>query len=433
MNKSPFSPTFCVYPWMEFLLGPNKNSKLCCIAEEPLLSSSGEIYPLDKFSPSEIWNSEGMQRVREKMLAGEKINACRHCYYQEKIGRPSYRELFNQRWLSSSFGIEIVRRVKYSNKNNYMVDAPPIYLDIRPGNLCNLKCRMCNPSNSSQIYKEHSELLTENKDFGLLIDENVLNQDHEFFNWHESSKIWEVVHKWAPGVKKLYFTGGEPTLIEKNWELINYFKEKGYSKNVSLVFNINCTYIPDKLLNTFNDFFSVSILFSVDGHKKIQEYIRYPSRWDIIEKNIKKVLKNKKKNVAVAFTPVVQIYNILHLASFLEWVDCLQEEYGKIGVSLLMCTTPEYFNMAILPQKIRDIAFDNIDAYQKNYKGTNYFLIECLDSIKNVLRGDEKENHSFQLKKFFEYTSILDNKRENSFEKSIPYLHKLLQEQNLRF
>ena len=54
MNKfkkiPEISPTFCVYPWMEFILGPTAHIKLCCIAERAVENETGEAYMFGKDS-----------------------------------------------------------------------------------------------------------------------------------------------------------------------------------------------------------------------------------------------------------------------------------------------------------------------------------------------------------------------------------------------
>ena len=155
-----------------------------------------------------------------------------------------------------------------------------------------------------------------------------------FHNWHKNPEIWKNIYNWIPETKQLYFTGGEPTLIKKNWELIDYLKQKGYSKNIHLMFNINCTQVPDKLLETFHTFAKVCINFSVDGYKEVGEYIRSPSKWEEVESNIIKLLKHRKETTYFYFSPVVQVYNILDLPRLLRWIDELQTSYGTIGNSM---------------------------------------------------------------------------------------------------
>ena len=403
MNKfkkiPEISPTFCVYPWMEFILGPNSHIKLCCIAERAVENETGEAYMFGKDSLESYWNSYGLRKIRKKMLSGEKIKDCRHCYYQESIGRTSYRQSFNKHWFKSEHGKNILDRVEKSRTNGYKVEEQPLYLDIRPGNLCNLKCRMCNPGSSSKIYQEQKEMLKASpSEFGSLIDTSYFQKDGEkFYNWHKNKEIWKSIYRWAPGTKQLYFTGGEPTLIKENWQLIDYLKQKGYSKNIHLIFNLNCTHVPDKLIDTFETFSTVNIAFSVDGYKGVQEYIRHPSQWEEIERNIVKILKSRKGNTQFHFSPVVQVYNIFDLPRLLRWIDELQINYGKIDNSMIMCTKPEFLDIAILPKNIKKEAL-KIEEYEQSYRGSDKFLVGVSRLSKKCFakRGKEGNRKGFE-------------------------------------
>ena len=431
MKKVPeISPTFCVYPWMEFIIGPNAEIKLCCISGESVKNQSGGAYSLEKMSPDEYWNSYGLRKIRQKMLSGEKLKDCGYCYYQESIGMPSYRQSFNTEWLvKSKYGRDILACVEKSRKNNGRVEKPPLYLDIRHDNLCNLKCRMCNPSQSSKIYQEQKGLLKTHPEISPMIETNHFQKDEKrFHNWHKDEKIWSDVYKWLPQVKKLYFTGGEPSLIQKNWELIKSAETKGYAKNIHLAFNINCTHVPDKLLNTFKAFGSVNITFSVDGFKEVNEYIRYPSKWETVEGNVVKILKHKKPNCQMYFSPAVQVYNILDFPRLLRWIDGLVSKYGDINNAMILCTWPKYFDISILPANIKSQAFTGIENYEKSYKGNDKNLLKCLSSIKHVLKSAETPGMEQNLRQFHKYTTLLDQKRNNSFKNTFPTLNRLLNE-----
>ncbi|MCZ0933480.1 MAG: twitch domain-containing radical SAM protein, partial [Oligoflexia bacterium] len=407
MKAPEISPTFCVYPWMEFIVGPTSHIKICCIAETAVVDERNRTYNFEEDSIEEYWNSWGLRQVRKKMLAGEKIKACGHCYYQESIGRTSYRQSFNKEWLESEHGKNILNRVEKSKKNDFRVEEPPLYLDIRPGNLCNLKCRMCNPGNSSKIYQEQKEMLkSAEKEITPLIDTGYFAKDEKVFhNWYKNKKIWESTYKWAPNSKKLYFTGGEPTLIKENWELIDYLKQKGYSKDIHLIFNLNCTQVPDKLIDTFSAFSTVTLSLSVDGYTTVQEYMRYPSKWPDIEKNIIKLLTARKQNTSFHFAPVVQIYNIFDLPNLLKWFDDLQMSYGNINSSIIICTTPKFLDIAILPNNIKKSALSRIEKYENSYSGKDHFLLENLNAIKNVLKKEEQQEVERNLKRFYKYTA----------------------------
>ena len=143
---------------MEMVVGPTRYAQLCCIAMDYFLSPEGHPYEMGQSSLEDIWNSKGLRSVRKRMLQGEKIRECSTCYYQESVEKKSYRQSFNNSWLNySASKEEIKRRIEVSKEHDFKVNAPPIYLDIRPGNKCNLKCRMCNPENSSLIFSRAKE------------------------------------------------------------------------------------------------------------------------------------------------------------------------------------------------------------------------------------------------------------------------------------
>ena len=424
MEKTPeISPTFCISPWMETTITSYSFLSLCCVAR-PIKDEKGRNYNILEDRLEDYWNSYSLREIRRKMLAGEKVEACHRCYFDESIKKLSRRQAFNFDWLEKQrygeYKKEILDRVEKSRENGYKVDKQPLRLDIRPGNLCNLKCRMCNPSSSSKIAQEQKERLkTDPKSF---VDENYFKMDNKFINWHKNKEIWKMIYKRIPGIKSLHFTGGEPTLIKENWDLIDYLKTKGVSKDVNLEMIINCTWVPDKLIATFEDFRFVEIKFSVDGYKEVNEYIRYPSKWKEVERNIIKILKNRKANTLFHVNIVGQAYNVLDLPRTLKWIDNLKTNYGYI----VTCTTTYIgglLDINILPKNVREAALLKIKEYENSREKDDY---QDIDSVKNVLKGEEKTGIEKHLKKFYGYTKLLDQHRGNSFEKTFPELNALL-------
>ena len=428
-KSDTISATFCIYPWMECIVGPTSHLKICCIAEKPVKDEDNRVYNLEQDSLKDYWNSYGLRQVRKKMLAGEKIKACQHCYYQESLGRSSYRQSFNKQWLNSEHREDILNRVEKSRTNDFKVEEAPLYLDIRPGNLCNLKCRMCSPGSSSKIYKEQKEILKDNPvELSSLVNTSYFKKsEKELSNWHKNPDLWNNIYQWSEKSKQLYFTGGEPTLIKQNWDLIQHLTQKGLSKNIDLVFNLNCTQVPDKLLDTFSNFSNITLNFSIDGYKNIQEYIRYPSKWLEVEKNIIKMLKHSNKNTHFYFCPTIQVYNILDISYLFQWIENLKHSYETIGVSLNMCTQPEFLDIAILPKSIKKQALHKLKDWESSLTSQDDFFLDCLKGIKNVLKQKEKKDISYHLKRFYKYTCILDKKRNNIFKKSCPELYQLLE------
>ena len=353
------SPTFCVFPFIHFLAGPSKHWRLCCVSQEGVYDENKKPYELQEHSPKELWNSEGMKQIRQKMWKGEKLSQCRHCYYQESVHRKSYRQRSNEEWLKQR---KVKQIISESIKNGFHVKETPLYLDLRPGNLCNLKCRMCNPGNSSKIEVEW-KALEGNKDFEKAIGHRssmFKTKKQGSIPWEKKESFWQDMESWQDGLTKLYLTGGEPTLIKNNWKLIDHLIQSGKSQSVSLVFNINCTQVPESLLKTFDHFEKVCLNLSLDGTEEVNDYIRDPSRWKDIETNVHQILSSAKgKNVEIRITPVVQVYNILNLCDLFDWVDNLEEKFstGIVVELLILDNDPSCLDIRILPEEVRKKSF----------------------------------------------------------------------------
>ena len=168
---------------------------------------------------------------------------------------------------------EIERIIEKSRENDYHVDEPPQYLDFRLGTLCNLRCRMCQSQNSSAIYKElkDDELYTqEERDF--VVKHTHWNDFSDYTQpWFDTPEFLESVEEWLPNVNRLYFTGGEPTIIQRTYWILEKCVELGIAKDIDLVFNSNMTNIQPRFLDLLAKFRDVLMCLSRDQNISIHQ------------------------------------------------------------------------------------------------------------------------------------------------------------------
>ena len=154
----------CILPWMHIFGSLSGNFYLCCHAE---YVAGTKIMGTYKQSLANIWNSEDYKQVRLNFLKNNIPIECIHaCYDKETQGSSSNRLSVNQRFQKYAY---------IQNKTNAdgSIDNTPTYLDIRFGNLCNFKCRMCGPYASTSWYKDSEDpkwsktidYFTDNEDF----------------------------------------------------------------------------------------------------------------------------------------------------------------------------------------------------------------------------------------------------------------------------
>jgi len=413
------SPTFCTIPFVSLVVNTDGAIRPCCMIKgqySQLKKSDGTKYTV-KDQLSDAWNSQEMRRMRMAMINGEKLEGCNVCYLQESSGRTSNRQYANSEWINQLTESEINKRIDQAIVSGGEIDYSIAYLDLRLGNLCNLKCRMCSPFNSSQIAKEHIELEQKDPAYKVVWASTFGKFDPRFNDiqeWFDKDILWDQVNEMIPNLKKVYMTGGEPTLIKNNFKFMQECIDKN-RKDIVMFFNTNCTNVNTKFTNLISQFNRVNINASIDGVGAVNDYIRSPSNWSQISKNIETLAQ--MPNVHLGVTPTVQVYNIFNLVDTLEWVESLNKKYNtNIFVDFLINVHPKHLAVGILPDDIRHrVAADLID-YKNTYfnSRTPELTVNSVNGIIGLLEQDRAADWELQLNKFKTYTHSLDKERDQS-------------------
>jgi sulfatase maturation enzyme AslB (radical SAM superfamily) len=379
-----------------------------------LKKEDGKFFTIQDQFIKDAWNSKDMRDIRTTMLDGDRVTGCSTCYLQEENGRGSNRIHANKEWEWRLGEEELLRRVRYAKINGGVVNTDVVYLDLRLGNLCNLKCRMCNPWNSSQIAKEHSDLTANDPAYGKVwrqtfgkFPEKVM-QDQE---WFESDVLWDQVIALIPSLKKVYMTGGEPTLIEHNFKFMQACIDQGRT-DIQLFFNTNCTNINKKFLDLVSQYDSIWINASIDGIGAVNEYIRAPSKWSMLGANVEKLAQ--LPNVKLGVTPTVQVYNVFNIVETLQWVDGLNKKYStKIFVDLLINLHPHHLNVNILPDDLKQQALDLLTNYRDKTMPWDVHDLtrNSVNGIVGLLQQPHPEDWEEQIERLRTYTKSLDSAR----------------------
>ena len=427
-----YSKTFCPYPWIHIMTQPSSTINFCCVANGQIKKDDGSILMLNKGDDiSTVWNNNHYRKIRKQMIEGERVDGCQPCYELEDLGIPSYRENYIQDWMGFHREADNIRQiVDKSIDNDYVVEEAPQYLDFRLGTLCNLRCRMCQSQNSSAIYKElkDEELYTE-EERQFVVDTSHWGDFSDYTQpWFDDPGFLATVEGWLPNVNRLYFTGGEPTIIQRVYWILEKCVELGINDNIDLVFNSNMTNIQPRFLDLIAKFKSVLMCLSVDGYSTTNDYIRSGSTWSVVDKHIRDYATSDVVG-NLLFSPVVQIYNILTITDLIDYAEQLQKETGRrIDISFLLNNYPKCLDIRNLPQNIRDVAIEKLETWSAT---STYFAEDernkqtVLGLIK-ALKENYNEDSEHQMQVFKEYTLLLDSKRNQSIKESIPELWELL-------
>ena len=380
---------FCIMPFVHAFVTPNTISP-CCAYTSSIKLNSKEQY----------WNSDQLKNIQKYMLDNIRDDGCGICWKKEDRGYSSLRQHSNQIYS------------KHMDVTPDKIADQPYYIDLRLGNLCNLKCRMCISEWSSQIAGEILD--NPNEDWIDTPTQKVIELDDD---------TWSTLHKWIPYVKRVFMTGGEPTIIKRNLDYIKEIKDIGRSKEVELIFTTNATNINQQFIEIGKHFKSVSFNVSIDAVGELARYIRYPSNWDTIEKNLKNI------EHGISLNTTIQWLNMTRLNEIFDYLENCGIKFGGIWFQLV--TDPEYLDPIYAPKFMKEKCIGDIDNFlnrpflqDEKYNNILYGeLKQSLIQTKGFLM--ENLNRTEHVNEFLKRMEILDRLRGQKLFDALPELRQL--------
>lgn len=431
----PFDDAFCVLPWNHLEVLPEGNAKICCVAKEAVRDGRTPLH-VSFHSLEEIRRSRYMKSVRGALADGRRIPVCDYCWQQEKRGERSQRQLWNASYP------EVVRAVRERVESGAGDPTEPLpleYLQVNVGNKCNLACRMCNSSYSSRIEEDpvHSKWAPrQDREAGVSADRPdgagtppALRQGwRPGVAWFEQPVVEGDLMAAGASLRSLYITGGEPLFVPAFDRLLDAYAERGHAGQIALALNTNLFHNEariDRALAAFGRFRHCHLAPSIDGHGAVYEYIRHPARWDVVDRNIRKVADAARANSRLTFglTTVVQAYNVFNLVTLLQYADSLAIECVPHVLE-----GPYFLRPHVLPRELRLRAAAGLDAYAHSPSATETAgrNRHYAARIARLLEGAEDQPElQLRRRQFAEFTRDLDVARKQSLAAAVPELAAL--------
>lgn len=431
------SNTFCPLPWIHLASRPNGDVRVCCTANASgagsednksvgLVKQDGINMNLRNHSISEVWNSSHMRETRLQMLNGEIPASCTKCFEEENKGITSKRNWETIVWKERLDIDSIVS--KTSSYGSLPVDIP--YFDLRLGNMCQLKCVMCSPHDSSSWIKEWKIQYPQYKTIELKQDQGW---DSKFdYTWYQKGSFLDEMRTQSASIKELYFAGGEPLLIPEHYKILEFMVDSGAASNCILRYNSNGLELPDKLFELWNHFKEVKFNFSIDAVGTRNDYIRYPSKWEDVVSNISR-LDDTADNITVNIACAIQLLNISTIIDLVQWKESMNFKkvnmppYGAGLIGTHLVYLPSYLNIRVLPLYIKKRIEENIMHFSSR-RSTNIEYITNpygRQRWEGIVKYMMAEDWSHKLPSTIEYLEICDKSRGTNFRNIFPELRDL--------
>jgi len=292
---------FCSAPWTTIQHGSVLHQGGTC----PCCEWNGTVY---KNGIKQYLESDWLHSVKETMQSHNMdiINStCKSCLDLEKLNIKSKRNLVDE-WIESG-------NLEFGKIG---------LVDYRASNICNLKCRMCFPSNSSMIAKEMN---IDIDDSGNFIDD-----------------IYEYDLK---DIAIVNIVGGEPSIDDKVFKFLDWLILNKWNEQIELTITTNATNTNKHWIDRISKFKRLTTIISADGTGDVYEYIRTNAKWDSVSKNIS--IYESMTDITVAFQITGSMHNIPVIEKWLPWF------LDKDHATIFPVEIQPHLSLAALPDDIK--------------------------------------------------------------------------------
>jgi MoaA/NifB/PqqE/SkfB family radical SAM enzyme len=391
---------FCVLPWVSLEASPIGTVRPCCLADDEILDDAGNKFELSTANFADIQNSAHMRSLREQFLAEEQPQTCRKCWNEERAGRTSKR-------------MHTLDRMKHMGiSSDWTADAKPLmFLDLKLGNICNLKCRICGSWSSSQFASEEIQFLAP--------DDKKKSYAYQMLRagaWpRENQSFWNQIDSVLNDIRYIEFTGGEPFMIDEHFAMLQGIVDRGIAHQVEIHYNTNGTQYPEKAESIWKHFKTVEIAFSLDDVGERFEYQRSNAVWTEVCANLDRFrdLKEQYANIELQVCTTVNIFNVRYLGDIAQWLEQNKESFNFVYWNMMHDAW--YFSIGCLPEESKKAISEYLDSIDTIYRHE-------FDRIRDFMnRGASTDGFMTCMK-----IADLDRKRGQNFAVTCPEMAQLI-------
>ncbi len=417
------SSTFCLHPFTGMATSEDGALKPCCRAHPVGFIQDDTL--------ENIWNNDNMKRIRKQMLNGERPKECIPCHVLEDQGVESLR----QRHLKGEIPearINLYPNWELKMNDDYSMPFELPTMELKMNNLCNLKCRMCSPMDStswndwdtvSEYYKRENNFVVKTIEKFNLLNKPYLDKFEDNPNW------WDSFEKLLPYFRRVEFAGGEPLMDPQHYKILDMLSRYGHQIEIKYATNLSMLGKGKRtVFEYWPKFRSVAVNVSIDGLGEAYEYIRGNANWDELISNIKQIQSIPNINRIVGAT-AIQANNVLILDKMIEYF------LNDIGILFWsnFVRYPNVLSCQVLPVELKQVVTERLLNVKERVHGFDYivknpkYLTPTLNHIDNIISFVHGEDHSHLFQDFLDFNKKLDTSRnqgpiDNIFPDFKPYV-----------
>ena len=331
----------CGHAWAGVYLMTDGSARVCCNNSQSITKEDGTLYNIKHDSLEDMLHSQWMKDLRTKFRNNERADSCELCWRREDSGQDSRRTIAPYK-LQNIYG-----------DINWEGDGQLMFLGGHLGNLCNLKCRICAPENSSSIANEYLEQLPLGTRKSSIY--YSILKDRE---WALDDSFWKIIKDHSTQIKNYELLGGEPFMIKQISDFLDFLVDNNISQETIFYFSTNGTKYP-KFLDHITKFNRIEITFSIDNMNERFELERRNAKWIEVQSNIDNLINlqrlspdHLKLDVCIS----VGIQNVFYLPELIKWVKLK----GFNSYFLNLVDMPDYYSITKLTKQAKQLVLDKL-------------------------------------------------------------------------
>lgn len=316
--------------------------------------------------------------TKNQLLQGQAPHQCRQCVHDESVSGQSFRTTANK---FQNTAIDTNTKIKT--------------ISVLTSNVCNLKCLSCN---------QHSSFIRGQEMFKL----GMVDEMPEMFINSDLDAIPDI------DFDKLVVLGGEPFGDRVTLALLDKLINNGRAASISLDINTNLTLLTPELLDKLTaNFKHVYIKCSIDGVGSVNDYLRYPSKWqDIV--SAMQLLQQQKVDHCV--TTTLSNLSILRYHELVYWLL----ELGIESFFVSLVHDPAVMSPQNLPNQLKKNLLPRYQSLlEQAQQQQHQQLIHILESCVFICNQSTLET---QFRAAIEWLQKHDQNRRNNYLSVFPEL-----------
>jgi len=415
-NFKNSSSTFCMHPFTGLATREDGAIKPCC--------RSHPVGNIQEDTLEEIWNNDVMKRIRRQVLNSERPKECEPCFNLEDQGVESLRVRHITGKIPEA-RINLYPNALEDIREDFSMPFKIPTIELKLNNLCNLKCRMCHPGDSTSwndwdqiedFYKRENNII-----FHLVEDNNLKNKPH-LDKFQDNLEWWNSLERNLPYFRRVEFAGGEPLMDPQHYRILDMLAPYGHQIEIKYATNLSILGKSNRTVwEYWPKFKSIAVNVSIDGLHTSYEYIRGNAYWSELIHNIKQIQTIPNINRIVGAV-TVQVSNVLILDKMIEYfLDDLGIVFHTHRVEY-----PKVLSAQVLPLELKNLALQRLEAIKPRIKDfklvkkypqlLNYTLGQIQDNINYINARDQSD----KWKDCIEFNRRLDKTRNQKFEEVTP-------------